>query len=125
MIPAWSSGTGAACVLGSISYATLTTFAGMRPCDAIKLMIVIPVLEAVTFWALLRSPPEKAEEISVPEITVGAPTKYPSTAVIDENFKGLKVKLKSMPVLLTIIAPLVIVFIFEYSCVSGLVSSRT
>lgn len=124
MIPAWSSGTGAAGVLGSISYAALTTFAGMHPRTAMKIMLIIPVLEAITFWLILRTPQKKREDINMPEIVIATIdcTKCPSTTAIDDKFKGIKAKLKSLPPLLTFIAPLVIVFIFEYTCVSGFVS---
>lgn len=96
----------------------------MHPRTAMKIMLIIPVLEAITFWLILRTPQKKTEDIDMPEIMIATIdcTKCPSTTAIDGKFKGIKAKLKSLPPLLTFIAPLVIVFIFEYTCVSGFVS---
>lgn len=58
----WSSGTGAAGVFGSISYAGLLDM-GMTPGTSLQLMEVIPVLMAVTFWIILKPP--KMNEASV------------------------------------------------------------
>lgn len=124
MIPAWSSGTGAAGVLGSISYAALTTFGGMHPRSAMQVMLIIPVVDAIAFWILLRAPPIKSDDSIATEVTIATIdcTKCPSPPVIEDKFKGLKKKLNALPTLLNFIAPLVLVFIFEYTCVSGFVS---
>lgn len=55
MISTWSSGTGGAGVIGATSYAGLTGL-GMSPKHTLLLMLVVPVIEALAFWILLRHP---------------------------------------------------------------------
>jgi battenin len=47
----WGSGTGAAGVFGSLSYAALTS-AGVTPRDSILIMLFIPILMAISYIAL-------------------------------------------------------------------------
>ena len=46
-VSAWSSGTGAAGVLGALSYAGLTGPLGVNPRTAILILLFIPVLQAI------------------------------------------------------------------------------
>lgn len=111
-------------MLGSISYAALTSFAGMHPRSVMQIMLIIPVLDAIAFWILLRAPPKKDDDSTVPQVSIATIDyiKCPSPPAIDTKLKGIKTKLKTLPALFTFIAPLVLVFIFEYTCVSGFVS---
>lgn len=102
---------------------------GVSPRDVLRLMLVVPAIQAVTFWILLRSPQKPVQKSVVRNIDIatieandcGANGALPS---FDVKLSGLKAKLKFVPTLAGFIAPLVIVFIFEYICVSGLVSSN-
>lgn len=46
-VSAWSSGTGAAGLLGSLSYALMTGPLGIKPKTAILILLFIPVLQAI------------------------------------------------------------------------------
>lgn len=126
MITAWSSGTGSAGIVGSLSWAGLIAL-GISPRDVLRLMLVIPAIQALTFWFLLRSPRKQKLKSSAGPVDIvtiesndcGSDCVLPS---LDVKLSGLKAKLKFVPKLAGFIAPLVIVFIFEYICVSGLVS---
>lgn len=90
-------------------------------------MLIIPAIQAATFWILLRSPSQAIDDDSgcVKNIAVIELNNNTSENVLPDvemNLHGVKAKLKFIPKLAGFIAPLVIVFIFEYICVSGLVS---
>ncbi len=46
-VTAWSSGTGAAGLLGSLSYAGLTGPLGIKPRTAILILLCVPVLQVI------------------------------------------------------------------------------
>ena len=46
-VTAWSSGTGAAGLFGSLSYALMTGPMGIKPRTAILILLFIPVLQAI------------------------------------------------------------------------------
>ncbi len=46
-VSAWSSGTGAAGLLGSLSYAALTGPLGIKPRTAMLILLFIPVLQVI------------------------------------------------------------------------------
>ncbi|GMT27814.1 hypothetical protein PFISCL1PPCAC_19111, partial [Pristionchus fissidentatus] len=58
MISAWSSGTGGAGVVGSFAYAALTepSLGNLTPTNALLVMLVVPLLFAVSYWLLLKMP---------------------------------------------------------------------
>lgn len=133
MISAWASGTGSAGIIGSISWAGLIAL-GVSPRDVLRIMLVVPLIQAFAFWVLLRSPREqtiknqaikqstiKQIDIAVIESNNNA-VECATPSTLEVKLSGLKAKLKFIPKLASFIAPLVIVFIFEYICVSGLVS---
>ena len=53
MVSTWSSGTGGSGVLGALSFAALTT-AGLSARKTVLLMLVVPVLMAITFFIILE-----------------------------------------------------------------------
>lgn len=90
-------------------------------------MLIIPAIQATTFWILLRSPskPTGDDNGVVKNIAVIELNNNTQENVHSDNetkLHGVKAKLKFIPKLGGFIAPLIIVFIFEYICVSGLVS---
>lgn len=131
MITAWSSGTGSAGIIGSVSWAGLLGI-GFLPRDTMRLMLIVPAIQAATFWFLLRSPKQDIVENSVKNIATieaNSNNNNNNNTDVQENMRsnsegklnGFKAKLKFVPKLAGFITPLVIVFIFEYICVSGLV----
>ena len=55
VISYWSSGTGASGLLGSMSYALLTSW-GLSPKNTLLVMLFIPVLMALTYWCFICEP---------------------------------------------------------------------
>uniref|UniRef100_A0A1A9UM16 Sulfatase N-terminal domain-containing protein n=1 Tax=Glossina austeni TaxID=7395 RepID=A0A1A9UM16_GLOAU len=55
VVSTWSSGGGAAGVIASVSYATLTEFR-LSPSETMLVMLIFPFIEAMSFWVLLRKP---------------------------------------------------------------------
>lgn len=129
VISSWSSGTGAAGPVGSLLYAGLTLI-GISPRDTLRIMLIVPAIQATTFWFLLRSPSQKINDadncvknIAIIELNNNALGNV--LPDIEVKLSGVKAKLKFIPKLAGFIAPPIIVFIFEYICVSGLVSACT
>lgn len=125
MIAAWSSGTGSSGIIGSISWAGLIAV-GVDPTATMRLMLIIPIIQAITFWILLRSPKNKDSQTNPDrvDISIIESNLCPTDCVLpnlEVKLSGLKAKLKCLPSLTTFICPLVLVFTFEYICVSGLV----
>lgn len=119
MITAWSSGTGSAGIIGSLCWAGLIEL-GLKPTDVLHLMLIVPAIQAATFWILLRSPHKNdVQTVNVATIESNAVNS------VENKLRGVKAKLKFVPKLFHFIIPMVIVFIFEYICVSGLVSLQT
>lgn len=112
----------------------------MEPNNTLILMLFIPILEAVTFWILLRTPTNCDETKQFSEtkpdtkitndlfsIELGQLARIKisdgSSSNEVEKLSGIKKKLEHIPSLFKFMVPLMLVFIFEYSMVSGLVSS--
>lgn len=128
MLTAWASGTGSAGIIGSFSWAGLIAL-GLSPSDTLRIMLIMPVIQAATFWLLLRAPQQQTQSNSNNKSTDIAAiesnecsTECISPAVQEEKLSGLKAKLKFLPQLSSFILPLVMVFISDYVCVSALVN---
>lgn len=128
VITAWSSGTGSAGPVGSLLYAGITHM-GISPRDCVRIMLIVPAIQATAFWMLLRAPRQPVgdnkcvKNIAIIELNVSGAS-HTASPDVDVHLSGVKAKLKFIPKLISFIAPLVIVFIFEYICVSGLVCTR-
>lgn len=135
VIKAWASGTGGAGIIASFSYASLISF-GIAPNDTLKVMVVMPTIEAIVFWMFLRAPQsndaaKKSNEtkqlpnVATIELDHYAVTRISiaitETTAETENLKSLKEKINFIPTILPFMMPLVVVFMFEYINVSGLV----
>ncbi|ESO99402.1 hypothetical protein LOTGIDRAFT_113507, partial [Lottia gigantea] len=57
VVSTWSSGTGGAGVFGSLAYAGFTS-AGLKPRTTVLIMVVVPVLMAISYFIVLVHPPE-------------------------------------------------------------------
>lgn len=127
---AWSSGTGSSGIIGSTIWAALIAL-GFDPRDILRLMLIVPPIQAAAFWLLLRTPKTQANNIpgqsnKVDIATIESTICQPNCVLpnVENKLSGFKAKLKCLPSLITFISPLVLVFIFEYICVSGLVRVR-
>lgn len=88
------------------------------------IMSIVPLFEAITFWALLRNPNSIPKQNSEP--------KYRQTLADQENgtlmTKGTKLsvgdKLRYMPSLMKYLVPFLLIFLFQYFINQGLVSER-
>lgn len=135
VISTWSSGTGGAGIIGALSYASLTSI-GISPVNTMLIMLSVPVLEALVFWILLRSPSDTSiDHVSDSRATsITASTveiKDVQTAVeitknnLDDEDKPLTTfasKLRYVPSLFKYMVPLALVYLLEYFINQGLVS---
>lgn len=126
VVSTWSSGTGGAGILGSISYSILTQ-AGFSSKETLLIMITIPVLEAIVFFFLLTHPSE--EETPILKTDTNVERSYDSVQQSSNSLQederplvGFKEQLAYVPSLLKFIIPLTLVYFFEYFINQGLVS---
>lgn len=104
----WSSGTGGAGVFGSFTYAILTGV-GLTPQHSLLIMLVMPALQGLAFWVILRHPKSSESESLLSS---------PSTLT------DVKSKLKYLNNLWIFIIPLALVYFLEYLINQGLVSCK-
>lgn len=147
VISTWSSGTGAAGILGAGSYAGLTAL-GLSAVNSLLVMLVVPALMATSFWLLLQAPGSgrctwksvtndsntdqavadrspSSETIPKSEVADRSPsseTISQSETVSVESPPKLTIveKLRIIPSLLVYMIPLGLVYLFEYFINQGL-----
>lgn len=112
VVSTWSSGTGAAGVVGALSY-TLLKKLGLR--NALLVMLVVPFLMAISFWLILAKPSKKASFIRTQRQILAEEVRAP--------LKAFAKKLRLVPGLLRFMVPLGLVYFFEYFINQGTVSS--
>lgn len=120
MVSTWSSGTGGAGILGSISYAALIAL-GVSPVNTMLIMLLVPLLEGGTFWLLLRNP----STIKNCDLELSATETPNNLENVHENLEAkftLGDKIRYIPSLYNYLIPLLLVFVFEYFINQGLVS---
>ncbi|KAJ9583397.1 hypothetical protein L9F63_022263, partial [Diploptera punctata] len=113
VISTWSSGTGGAGILAAVTYAGLTGM-GLSAGNALLVMLIVPLIMAVTFWLLLQSPDtdrSDTEQIEIPKS---------DTLVIPPRELTIREKLNAVPPLLSLMIPLGLVYLFEYFINQGL-----
>uniref|UniRef100_A0A6M2DWD4 Battenin n=1 Tax=Xenopsylla cheopis TaxID=163159 RepID=A0A6M2DWD4_XENCH len=120
VISTWSSGTGGAGIVGAVSYAGLTGI-GLDPVTTLLVMLVVPVLEGLTFWVLLRKPHEEEQPVQ----TATGMSVYGSSAATfgpkeANRLTSFKSKLKAIPPLFKYMIPLLLVYLLEYFINQGL-----
>ncbi|XP_055855813.1 battenin-like [Episyrphus balteatus] len=106
----WSSGTGGAGIIGSIAYAGLVAL-GLNSRDTMLIMMLIPILQCVAFWVILRKPQVIKEENSISIVDMTPDSK---------ELEGLVERVKYMAKLMKYMAPLLFVYFFEYFINQGL-----
>lgn len=124
VISTWSSGTGGAGIAGALAYATLITL-GFTPKTTLLVMIIVPAIEAVAFYGLLRTPQTiPRNDSTVSTITTGTTDTAVEVGYKDDEkpLTGLGSKLRYVPSLMKYIIPLSLVYLFEYFINQGLVS---
>lgn len=121
VVSTWSSGTGGAGIIGSLSYSLMRAI-GLSSRQTLLLMIFVPTLELITFNFLLNEPTVPHHETSdqehrrlMAEIEVhGELTENPPLATIAQKFAYI-------PELMIYFVPLMLVYFFEYFINQGLV----
>lgn len=125
VVSTWSSGTGGAGILGSISYSILTQ-AGFSSKQTLLIMITVPVLEAFVFFFLLRHPSNEETAALVSDKSIGKSydsvqqSTSESVSNEDQPLVGFKAQITYVPSLLKFIIPLTLVYFFEYFINQGL-----
>ncbi|KAL7303239.1 battenin [Trichogramma pretiosum] len=112
VISTWSSGTGGAGIIGAASYILLHELLG--PKDALMVMLVVPIVQALTFWLVLLHP-EPAMTLVVENGGAGS-----QEQMIEAPNMTLKEKFALVPKLLKYMIPLALVYFFEYFINQGL-----
>lgn len=123
MISTWSSGTGGAGILGSFSYAALISL-GLSPFNTILLMSTIPVLEALTFWVLLRNPNCIPKQNSEPKYRQTLDNEENGTINNRATKHSIGDKIRYLPSLTKYLVPFLLIFLFQYFINQGLVSAH-
>lgn len=121
-ISSWSSGTGAAGIIGAFSYSMLRQI-GLSCFNTLMIMILVPLLEFIIFMTLLSSPMTVSNE-NLNDLN----SSDENSPLIqrDRNSTNTSLtfaqKLALFPMLLVYIVPLSLVYFFEYYINQGLVS---
>jgi len=129
VVSTWASGTGMSGVLGSFSYASITTV--LSPRDTLLVMLCVPVLMAVTFFFILVHPAKMRKMRLVLESNVLSQASEAEVADTSENSANelivhppLPMKTKFIllkPLFFRFILPLALVYLAEYFINQGLV----
>lgn len=116
VVSSWSSGTGGAGVLGALSYAAIVSF--ISPEHTLQVMLIIPVLLAISFWIILDHPrmivSESQEFIAERAARCCGQASAPGPTI------SLKQKLRLVKPLLKYMIPLGLVYFAEYFINQGL-----
>lgn len=138
VISTWSSGTGAAGLFGAVTYAGLLAI-GMAAEKTMLLMLIVPLIQALAFFALLRRPTRNCRprtsnsSIASTASIVDDPTYYTSIDApnpghlldtCNQPLHGIRNKLRYIPNLFQYILPLLTVYLCEYFINMGLVCLR-
>lgn len=132
VISTWSSGTGAAGILGAGSYAGLTAL-GLSAVNSLLMMLVVPVVMAATFWLLLQAPGSgqctwmsvinysKTGQADADQSPSSEPITEAETMTVESpQTLTIAEKLRIIPSLLVYMIPLGLVYLFEYFINQGL-----
>lgn len=125
VISAWSSGTGAAGVAGALTYSALILMR-FSPKSTLLLMLIVPLLQLVTFCFIVREPNRPWTTLSVTSSTTSLieHANYERGVTHSEPQLSFAHKLRYFPNLLKFILPLFTVYFCEYLINQGLVSKQ-
>lgn len=88
----------------------------LHPETALLVMLIVPILQAITFWGLLKHP----AHTRIPLTKNGIDSQEQIIKVPDKSFAD---KIRLVPGLLKYMIPLGLVYLFEYFINQGLVTS--
>ncbi|XP_020291122.1 battenin isoform X1 [Pseudomyrmex gracilis] len=111
VISTWSSGTGGAGIIGAASYAGLHTI--LSTGNTLLIMLIVPLLQAITFWCVLKHP----AHVKVPITKDGIESQEHIIKIPKKTFRD---KINLVPGLLKYMIPLGLVYLFEYFINQGL-----
>lgn len=120
VISTWSSGTGGAGVIGSLSYTGLTA-AGLSPKATMLVMLVVPALEACSFWVLLRHKDTSKDALVETADSAKQAIDYSTLPEDERPLENWRQKLGYIPALFIFMIPLILVYLFEYFINQGMV----
>lgn len=138
VISTWSSGTGAAGLFGAFTYTALIAI-GITASKTMLLMLIVPLLQALAFFVLLRCPtrnciPRSSNSSVASTASIVDDTTYytsfdaPNPGHLLDNphqpLLGFRNKIRYLPKLLQYILPLFFVYLCEYFINMGLVSAQ-
>lgn len=110
---------GAATIIGSLSYASLIAL-GVSSVNTMLIMLSVPIIEAATFWILLRNPRRISQKSS--ELDSRNSVSDPEGRSKDVEYKmSFSEKIRYIPSVLKYIIPMSLVFFSEYFINQGLV----
>lgn len=112
MISTWSSGTGGAGIVGAVSYAGLAMVLSTE--NTLLVMLIVPILQAITFWCILKHPAHRRIPITKDGINS-------QERIIKVPKKSFRDKINLLPGLMKYMIPLGLVYLFEYFINQGLV----
>lgn len=121
-ISTWSSGTGAAGIIGALSYSVLRLI-GLSSYNTLLVMIFVPIVELLVYKLVLSSPRRliRAEGAIVDNSDENVPLMIPER-VVQSTSLSFADKIAIIPHLFVYIVPLILVYFFEYFINQGLVS---
>ncbi|XP_055617241.1 battenin [Toxorhynchites rutilus septentrionalis] len=119
VISTWSSGTGGAGVIGALSYTGLTAF-GLSPKATMLVMLVVPSVEAGSFWLLLRHRDSSQNQSPLNAEKDDSQTDYSALPPEERPLETWRQKISFIPSLFIYMIPLVLVYLFEYFINQGL-----
>ncbi|XP_001843245.2 battenin [Culex quinquefasciatus] len=119
VISTWSSGTGGAGVIGSLSYTGLTA-AGLSPKATMLVMLVVPALEACSFWVLLRHKDTSKDALEETADSAKQAIDYSTLPEDERPLENWRQKLGYIPSLFIFMIPLILVYLFEYFINQGM-----
>lgn len=125
-ISSWSSGTGGAGLIGTISYSAMKQI-GISNKKLMLGMIGVPFFEAFIFWGLLRHRTlaegrSDSQERTVNEKDSGVESKGVEEQKVDLSAPTIMDRIRFIPKLLKYMVPLFIVYFSQYFINQGLVS---
>lgn len=119
-ISTWSSGTGAAGVVGALSYSLLRQM-GLSGYNTLMLMILVPLIEFTVYKTVLTSPNSNLSDSFIEEVVENVPLIH-QDGNLSNTILTFSEKLAVLPTLFVYIVPLALVYFFEYYINQGLVS---
>lgn len=124
VIVAWASGTGAAGITGSLTYAGLLSI-GFTSKATLLLMLIVPTIQLVTFLFILKEPNTRSTVLSAASSTTSLldHTIDDDISIIQPSL-SFSQRIQFFPKILKYVLPLFTVYVCEYFINQGLVSVK-